>query len=250
MREIRISPDADDLFVLAADTFVEIAGEAIRERGRFTVALSGGSTPKAFYHLLTTDEYRTKVRWSDVRFFFGDERFVPPGAEQSNFRMALQNLFKPLAIDNHTIFRWKTEISDPKTVARNYEQTIIEFINGDPPKFDLFLLGMGPDGHIASLFPSTKALAESQHLTAPNWVEKLKSWRLTMTYPMINNSRNVLFLVTGEAKADVVKEVLEGKKNPEHFPAQGVRLKEGRLIWCLDEPAAKYLKHKASSVHN
>lgn len=250
MREIRITSDIEELFSLAADTFVEIAGEAISERGRFTVALSGGSTPKAFYHLLTTDEYRTKVRWVDVRFFLGDERFVPPGAEQSNFRMALLNLFKPLGIPPENIFRWKTEISDPKAVARGYEDTIIEFVGGEPPQFDLFLLGMGPDGHVASLFPSTKALTESHHLAVPTWVEKLKSWRLTMTYPVINNSRNVMFLVAGEAKAEAVREVIDGKKDAAHFPAQSVRPKDGRLMWFLDEHAAKYLKHKASSVHN
>jgi 6-phosphogluconolactonase len=250
MREIRVTTDTEDLFGYAAETFVETAREAIGQRGIFTVALSGGSTPKGFYHLLTTDDYRTRVDWKNVRFFFGDERFVPPAAEQSNFRMALQSLFKPLAIDLHNIFRWKTEISDPKTVARQYEQTILENAAKEPPYFDLFLLGMGPDGHVASLFPSTKALTESQHLAVPNWVEKLKSWRLTMTYPVINNSRNVMFLVAGEAKADAVKEVLEGKKNPDHFPAQSVRPKDGRLMWFLDEHAAKYLKHKASSVHN
>ncbi len=250
MRDITIASDAEDLYELAAEAFIQFAREAVEERGVFYVALSGGSTPKAMYHLLTTEAYRDRVQWNNVKFYFGDERFVPPAADQSNFRMAYLNLFKPLSIPPANIFRWKTEIGETKHVARQYEQQISEMAADGMPVFDLFLLGMGPDGHVASLFPHSKALTETQHLAVPNWIEKLHTWRLTMTYAVINRSRTVMFLVSGEEKAEALRDVLESKKNPEHLPAQGVKPKDGRLLWFVDEGAAKYLKHKASSVHN
>lgn len=250
MKNLFIAADAEDLFTLAADEFVKLARESIQERGRFVISLSGGSTPKAFYHLLASERYRDDINWSKIVFFFGDERFVPPAAEQSNFRLALLHLFKPLNIDLHNIYRWKTELADPKAVARIYEQTMKDVIGTEAPYFDLFLLGIGEDGHVASLFPHSKALSEHDHLAVPNWIDKLRTWRLTMTYPVINSSRNIFFLVSGEAKAEILKAVLDEKKNVDLHPAQGVRPKNGRLVWYVDEPAAKYIKHKTSSVHN
>jgi 6-phosphogluconolactonase len=250
MPEIIIKTDAEELAVLAADRFVDLASIAIAERGRFTVSLSGGSTPRAAYSLLASDVYRNRVDWSNVLFFFGDERFVPPGADQSNFRMANLTLFKPLGINPQNIFRWKTELGEPKEAAKQYEQVLSENLGDGQHSFDLVLLGMGPDGHIASLFPHTKALSEHKKLAVPNWVDKLNAWRLTTTFPLINRSANIVFLVAGEEKAETLRNVLKGKKFPDTFPAQNVRPIAGKLSWLLDEAAAGTLKNKDASVHN
>lgn len=242
---IKIFPNIEELNNFAAEKFAEIANEAIRKRDVFTVALAGGSTPKSLYQLLASDKFKDKIDWSRTRFFFGDERNVLPDDAESNFRMAHENLFAPLKIKAENIFRWQTETGKAEIIAENYERSIRDFFNlaeNSLPQLDLILLGMGADGHTASLFPFTEALHETEQLTVANYVEKLETTRLTMSFPVINNARNIIFLVAGEEKAEILRDVLEGAFEPEKLPSQNVRPKTGELFWLLDERVAKLLR--------
>jgi len=242
---IKVFPKFNYLNQFAAEKFIEIGTEAIEERGKFTVALAGGSTPKSLYQLLTTDKFCSQINWRKVFFFFGDERNVLPGNAESNFQMACENLLKPLQISENQIFRWQTEIEEAERIAGDYEEKIKVFFDlteNEFPRFNLILLGTGDDGHTASLFPFTKALGETRKIAVANWVEKLETNRLTFTFSTINNASNIMFLVVGAAKAEVLREVLEGDIQPKKFPVQNVKLKNGNLLWLLDEKAAQNLK--------
>jgi len=241
---IKIFPNSDELNLFAAKKFVEIAGKAIKENGRFTVSLAGGSTPKSLYQLLAGDKFKNQIDWTKVFFFFGDERNVPSDDAESNYRMANENLFALLQISGENVFRWQTESNDPKKIAEDYElllKTFFALFEDEAQKFDLILLGTGADGHTASLFPFTEALKESKKNVAVNWVEKLNTNRLTFTYRAINNASNVIFLVSGESKAEALKEILKGEYQPEKYPAQAVKLKDGDLFWLIDHQAARLL---------
>jgi 6-phosphogluconolactonase len=230
-----ISKNADELASRAAAEFARLAMDAIRERGEFLVALSGGSTPLLLYkHLMDA-----AIDWERVFFYFGDERNVGPDEDASNFKGANKALFRPLRIREDHIFRWKTELGTPHEVADDYEQTLRGF-GQDLPRFDLILLGMGADGHTASLFPGTDALNEIGRFAAANWVPQLGSWRFTLTYPVINNARNVIFLTAGENKAERIKEVIEGDTE---LPAKLVLPRNGQLSWYLDRSAARDLEN-------
>lgn len=237
--------DTEQLNLFAAEKCLALAIEAINQHERFTVALAGGSTPKSLYQLLTTEKFKNQIDWTKVYFFFGDERNVLPGNTESNFRMAYENLLKPLEISGENIFRWKTEMLDAEKIAEDYEQTIKEFFNlaeNKFPRFDLILLGMGADGHTASLFPFTKALNETEKIAVANPVEKLNTTRLTLTFSAINRASNIIFLINGAEKAEALKEILEGKRQPDEYPSQNVKPKNGNLFWLLDEKAAQFLK--------
>ena len=236
MREIVIAKNLDELSKLGADRLISLANAAIDKNGRFSVALAGGSTPKSLYRLLASEDFRSRVDWQRVYFFFGDERCVPPGDPDSNFRMARENLFDLLGTPEENIFRWRTEADSPQVAAAEYEETIKSVL----PRhgLDLILLGIGADGHTASLFPHTEALTETTRLAAANWVEKLDAWRLTMTFPMLNRAANVVFLVSGDEKAPVLKEILEGEFQPEKYPAQGIKPSVGNITWLIDDDAA------------
>ena len=251
--KIEIYPNLDTLSRAAAKIFVEIGNQAVKQNGKFTVALAGGSTPKSLYRLLTTENFRNQIDWARVFFFFGDERNVLPDAEESNFRMANENLLQPLQISEKNVFRWRTEIGEAEKIAEDYGETIKEFFElkdkpsataggSDFPRFDLILLGMGADGHTASLFPFTDALRERQKIVVANRVEKLNADRLTLTFPAINNASNVIFLVKGADKAEILKTVLQGKYEPEKFPAQAVKLNDGEMFWLIDQSAAEFLR--------
>jgi 6-phosphogluconolactonase len=251
--KLKIFPDIEELNNFAAEKFVEIAKEAIEKRGQFTVALAGGSTPKALYELLASDRFKNNIDWSRVYFFFGDERHVPPDDPLSNFRMANESLFEPLKILKKNIFRWMTEEKHAEIVADDYESWIWDFFvkqelltkeSDKEPAFDLVLLGMGADGHTASLFPFTEALGETEKLAVANPVEKLNATRLTLTFPVFNNARNIIFLIAGEEKAEALKAVLEGASEPEKFPSQNIKPENGNLFWLVDERAASLLHHK------
>ncbi len=253
MRTIKFFDSLEELNRFAAEKFGEIARASINSsEGNFTVALSGGSTPKSLYQLLASDEYKNKVDWSKVFFFFGDERNVLPDDTESNFRMAKENLFTTLEISDKNIFRWQTEFKNAEITADNYQSTIRKFyednnkaivtINDcDCPRFDLILLGMGADGHTASLFPFTEALNEKQKMAAANRIEKFDTTRLTLTFPVINNARNVIFLVRGADKTEALYEVLQGNFQPEKYPAQAVKPDDGNLLWLIDSEAARLL---------
>jgi 6-phosphogluconolactonase len=233
--EIKVVPDATALAAEGADRWVQLASQAIAEHGRFSVALSGGHTPEAMFKLLAQDPYRSQVAWEKVEIFFGDERCVPPDSPDSNYRMASESLLRKVPIPGDNVYRIRGEI-DPKAAAIEYGQMLKEkFGDGG---LDLIYLGMGPDGHTASLFPGTEALAETKHRCVANFVPKLSAWRVTMSAPFINRARNVIFLVAGADKAERVAEVLEGPPDPQRLPSQLIRPTEGQLTWILDVGAA------------
>lgn len=239
-----IAKDDAEFYKLAAAKFVSLARAAILKKGKFAVALAGGSTPKELYRLLASDKFRALLDWTKIYFFFGDERNVSPKDAESNFRMADESLLQPLSIKAENIFRWQTELEDADKIAENYEKTIKDFFRLNEkefPRFDLILLGMGDDGHTASLFPFTKALSEREKIAVANPVEKLNTTRLTVTFPAINAAENIMFLVGGEKKADVLRRVLLGETEREKYPAQNVRPLGGNLFWLLDEKSAQAL---------
>lgn len=255
-REILIFADLQELSRVAATRFVHAASDTIAQNGRFTVALAGGSTPKSLYSLLASDEFRNQVDWSKVYFFFGDERAVPPDHIDSNFRMASESLLNHIPIQKSQIFRMKGENSDVEAAADEYGQQLQQFFGLQSgtgpspenfPRFDLILLGMGPDGHTASLFPGTKALQERGKPVTGNWVEKLNTNRITLTAPSLNRAVQVWFLVAGEDKAEPLHEVLEGQYQPETYPSQLIQPQNGKVIFMVDKKAASKLSDKLTT---
>ena len=250
---IKVFPNIEELNYFAAEKFVELAADSMEMHGFFNVALAGGSTPKALYQLLAGDKFRDKIFWNAVQFYFGDERNVLPDHSESNFRMAKENLFDPLKIAELNIHRWQTEYKNPERIAEVYSDKLrfgfskAGGVNEPFPRFDLILLGMGADGHTASLFPYTEALGETARIAVANRVEKLGTTRFTLTFPVINNARNVIFLVAGAEKAETLKAVLEGDFEPEKYPSQTVKPEHGDLFWLIDERAASLLNGTPSS---
>jgi 6-phosphogluconolactonase len=238
--EIRIFDAAADLFQTAAREFARRALEAVSQRGRFVVALSGGSTPKYLFPLLA-DPSRFKIPWEHTYIFWGDERHVPPDNPESNFKLANDTLLSKVPAPPGNVFRVHAE-EDAGIAAQKYEEDIRKIFSlarGQFPRFDLIMLGMGPDGHTASLFPGSAALKETERLVVANWVEKFKSYRITFTYPVLNHAACVMFIVTGAEKAPAVKQVLTGSGDGP--PAKLVRPPDGDLIWLLDRAAAAEL---------
>lgn len=225
----------------AAARFVDIAANAISHNGRFSVALAGGSTPKRTYELLANKEHRDHVIWSKVHLFFGDERTVPPTHRDSNYRMASEALISKLPIPAQNVHRMLGE-GDALANASLYEDDLQTFFEPSPwPRFDLILLGMGDDGHTASLFPGTTALREHDAWVVANWVAKLNTYRITLTPPAINSAAHIVFLVTGASKSERVFEVLRGQPDTERLPSQLIQPVNGSLLWLLDKPAAARL---------
>ena len=245
--ELRRLTTPQGLFQAAAEEVIRSATSAITERGRFTIALSGGSTPKNLYTLIAANA-SASLPWDRMFFFWGDERHVPPDNPDSNYRMAKETLLSKVAIPPANIFRIPAENPDALAAADAYEQTLRKFFAvapGEFPRFDLILLGIGPDGHTASLFPETAALEERSRLVVANWVEKLQTNRITFTLPVLNAARCVAFLVSGTDKAAVLHEVLEGNAPAEKYPSKLVRPSEGKLIWFVDRAAASQLSTAA-----
>jgi len=243
--EIKIAGDRAELTRMTAALLLDFSRQAVKAEKRCTIALSGGSTPKDVYALLANDaRLRAEFPWKDTYLFWGDERHVPPDHEESNYRMTSEAMLSKAPLPAANVYRVKAENPDAATAARDYERDVRRFFQlpaGKIPRLDIALMGMGPEGHTASLFPGTKALLEKKKLVVSNWVGKLYTDRITMTAPVFNNARNVLFLVAGDDKALALKAVLEGKDEPEQLPAQLIRPKKGKLIWLLDPAAAKYL---------
>jgi len=243
--EIRVLPSSQEVFELAAEEFVRQANEAISKSGRFTVALSGGSTPKALYQLLA-ESYATKLPWDRMFFFWGDERHVPPDHADSNYRMANEALLSKVPARPGNIFRIRGEERDADAAALQYEQALQQFFHlssDEFPRFDLILLGLGPDGHCASLFPETSALNERRRLVVANWVEKFKTHRITFTFPVLNQTACVIFLASGPDKAPILHQVLENSSA--NLPSQQVQPINGRLLWLVDSAAAGALSLRA-----
>lgn len=240
--DLRVFETPADLFRGAAKEFCAQAAAAIAQHGKFSVALSGGSTPKSLYQLLAADP---NFPWDKTYFFFGDERHVPPDDPESNYRMANEAMLSKAPAQN--VFRIPAEMKDADAAASVYEQTLRSFFHlgpGEFPRFDLILLGLGPDGHCASLFPGTSALTETKKLVVANWVEKFKTHRITFTYPVLNHAACVMFLSSGADKASILHEVLE---NPQaDLPSQRVHPTNGRLVWMVDRAAASRLRATSS----
>jgi 6-phosphogluconolactonase len=240
---VRIFASREELLATARGEFVERAQKALRARRRFTVALSGGTTPRALYESLVD----APLDWSRVQVFFGDERCVPPDHADSNYRMAREALLSKIAIPERNVHRFQTEDADPERVARQYEDQLQAFFKlrlGEVPTFDLTLMGLGADGHTASLFPGTTGLEEEVLLSVATWVETLKTWRFTLTYPVFNKARCVWFLVTGADKAEALRQVLDaGASAAPRLPAARIRPAGGELLWWLDAAAAGSLQH-------
>ena len=226
----------------AAEYFVARSDEAVALKGFFTVALSGGSTPQALYQLLAdADEpFHAQVPWSRTHFFWSDERHVPPDHPDSNYRMAHQAMLSRVSVPESNIHRIHGENPDANAAANEYEQALLQLTKQTLPQLDLILLGLGPDGHTASIFPGSEVLHETKRLVAAPWVEKFNTYRITMTLPLLNNGASVLFLVSGAEKAEMVKKVIEGLKQ---YPAQAVQPTHGQLLWMLDKDAAADLSH-------
>ena len=233
------------LSAAAAGEFAELAGEAVVRRGRFAVALAGGSTPRRLYQLLGEAPYRDRVAWDRVEWFWGDERAVPPDHPDSNYGMASAALLGKLDLPPRRIHRIRAEEGDGEAAARAYQEEIARVFGvepeGPPPAFDLVILGMGPDGHTASLFPGTAALGERRRWVVSHRVPTLGAERITLTLPVLNRAREIRFLVAGAEKAAPLRAVLEGPRDPERLPAQAIRPEAGRLIWLVDEAAARGL---------
>ena len=245
--EVRRLTTPQDLFQAAAEEVIRSATDAVAKRGRFTIALSGGSTPRNLYTLIAANA-STTLPWSQMFFFWGDERHVPPDSPDSNYRMAKESLLSKVPIPPANIFPVPAENPDAAQVAEVYEQTLRKFFAvapGEFPRFDLILLGMGPDGHTASLFPETAALQEKSRLVVANWVEKLGGSRITFTLPLLNSARCVAFLVSGTDKAAALHEVLEGNAPADKYPSRLVQPSDGKLIWFVDRAAASELSAAA-----
>lgn len=242
--EIQIVANLDELSRRVAEEFISRTREAIQAKGFFTGVLSGGSTPKALYTLLANNRYLDQVSWSKIHVFWGDERCVPSTHPESNFRMASDSLLSKVPIPKENIHRMPAEQEDHDRAAQEYEHMLKTFFRlktGEYPRFDLVLLGMGDDGHTASLFPGTAALKETKRLVVANYIEKLHTYRLTLTAPVINYASNIMFLISGEPKASILKEVVEGAYEPSRLPTQLIQPVEGRLIFLVDRTAASKL---------
>jgi 6-phosphogluconolactonase len=239
--EIRVLNDATGLFQAAANEFALLASRAVNAKSSFCVALSGGSTPKTLYALLASSQ-APAIPWEQTCIFFGDERFVPADHPDSNYRMANEALLSKVPLRPENIFHVSTEIGDAEAAACKYDETVQNYFALSPgqfPRFDLILLGLGPDGHTASLFPGSTALQEKERLAVANWVDKFKTYRITFTYPVINNAACVAFLVSGKDKSEILREVLENEQA--NLPAQKIRPAEGKLLWLVDRAAASSL---------
>ena len=245
--DVRILADGAAIAKRAAQLLVEIATKAVSQKGSFDLVLSGGSTPKTLYSLLVSDlALHSQLPWDKMHIFFGDERHVGPDDSQSNFHMASEAMISKSPLKPEQVFRMKGEYEESEQAAEEYEQAIrkhFKLSDGQFPRFDLVLLGMGPEGHVASLFPGTKALRENRRIAVHNWVGKVLMDRITLTAPAINNAANVICMVTGAEKAQALAAVLEHVYEPEQLPAQLIQPTNGSLLWLVDTAAGSLLTH-------
>ena len=244
-REIRILANGPAVARRAAEEWIASAAAAVQGKGSFNVALSGGSTPRALYSLLVDDPVlRGQVPWDKIHLFFGDERHVGPDHPDSNFHMATAAMISKAPLNEGQVTRIKGENPDAEEAAREYEQALRSYFKlqqGEYPRFDLLLAGMGNEGHTLSLFPGTKALQPQERIVLRNWVGKLYTNRITLTAPAAYNAALVLFMVTGADKALALKGVLEGPYEPEQLPAQLLEPVHGRVLWLVDAAAVSRL---------
>jgi 6-phosphogluconolactonase len=229
-----------------ADFILELALYAVKTKDKFVVALSGGNTPKALYALLAQSPYKEQMPWTKTYFFWGDERYLPETDPQNNSCMARQTLLSKIEIPENNIYPVQTNLA-PALAASAYEQTILDFFEQSFPVFDLILLGLGENGHTASLFPGTPVLEEKTKLVAAVFIEEVNMYRITLTIPVINSAANIVFLASGQSKADVLDKVLNTGYADSHLPAQLIQpTNNGSLLWFLDAPAASKLNQQST----
>ena len=244
---VRIFETSEDLARAAAEECVRLALEAAKAKGRFSITLAGGSTPKRLYTLLASEQdnsFRSRFPWQETHFFWGDERHVPPDHADSNYRMAFDTMISKVPVSPSQLHRIEGENPDAGKAALGYEEDLLQYFHltrGLWPQFDLALLGLGPDGHTASLFPGTEVLDEMSRLASAVWVPKFQASRITLTPPSLNHAANVLFLVSGKDKAAAFRAVLQGEFQPRRYPAQLIRPEVGNLTWLADRDAASLL---------
>jgi len=238
---LRVAADLEGAARTAAGEIVARAAAAVAARGSFSWVLSGGSTPRRLYELLAEETaLRGAFPWERTRFFWGDERYVPPDHPESNFGMSWKAMLSRVPARRENIHRWRTELP-PAAAAAAYEATLREMFDvapGELPRFDLVLMGLGEDGHTASLFPGSAALEERERPAVAVWVEKLAAWRLTLTVPVFNRARCFLFLVAGAAKAAALRAARAPAGDPKRTPAQLICPEDGELLWIADRAAA------------
>jgi 6-phosphogluconolactonase len=242
--EIKVFPDLEPMSQQAAGRFVRLSNQRAAQGKLFTVALSGGSTPRRLYEILGTPPTAQRIPWTNIHLFQVDERCVPPDDVESNYRMIRETLLSHGAVPEANFHRMAAELADRDEAAREYAEELRRVLRPEAnewPRLDLVLLGMGPDGHTASLFPGSDALEVQVLWVVPNYVEKLKAYRLTLTLPVLNAAGCVMFLVAGEDKAETVRQVLDPSSEPDRFPAKRVRPTSGQVSWYLDEAAAALL---------
>lgn len=237
---LNILPSTEEIFKEAAKLFVTAANEAIDQKGYFTVALTGGTSPEGLYRLLSEDPYKSQIDWSKVLVFWGDERWVPLDNELSNARMSQESLLKNVPVLPSHVFPMFEEGLEPEDFAVSYNALLKEKV-GESGAMDLILLGMGGDGHTASLFPGTAVLDEKEKWVAAYYLEAQQMYRITLTAPFLNKAKKIIVLTFGDAKAEALKEVLKGEYNPSVYPSQLLNPAEGELLFLVDEKAAKYL---------
>jgi len=240
--KLKIVKDPEEISRTAAEMIIRQASASGPSTRPFTLALSGGSTPRMLHRRLSRQPSAMgSPGWNNLHFFWGDERHVPPDHPQSNYRMACETLFASGLVPAQNIHRVPAEEPDAAMAAEKYERELKSFFkleSGQLPRLDCVLLGMGADGHTASLFPNTQALKENERLVVANWVEKFQHHRITMTVPVLNQAAQIIFLVSGQEKAEVLREILEGDYRPDLLPAQRIRPDHGSLLWLVDEAAA------------
>ena len=240
MTHLHRFPTPEALSAGAASFILDLAQKAMRDRGRFAWALSGGRTPENLYRLLSKPPYRDKMPWQNTLVFWSDERCVPPDDPQNNALMAEKALLDKVGIPASNIFRVPTDLA-PEEAARQYERTLREVFEAEAPRFDLIMLGVGADGHTASLFPGTQALRERTRWVCENFVETQRMYRITFTFPLLNQARCILFLVSGKDKANILKEIRRADLPADAYPARMVRPEHGEVNWYADEDAAALL---------
>ncbi len=237
--EMRVYADAEAVASAGAELFVTTCRAAIAARGRFRIALSGGSTPRRTYELLASPQFRSQIDWPRVDFFWGDERYVPPDHADNNYRMVREALLRHVSVADEQVHRVHTELGSASAAAGAYEDAIRRcFGTCGIPRFDLIYLGLGTNGHTASLFPHSPALHETDRLVLADFVAEVNMWRITMTAPLLNAGDAVAFLVAGRDKAQVLREVVSGSRDVERLPAQLIRPDNGELFWIVDRAAA------------
>lgn len=242
--KIKIFPDLQLLAQAAAEQFVQKAGQAVQARGIFSATLSGGSTPHQLYRLLASSPFSERVDWSRTHLFWGDERCVPPDHPNSNYLKARELLLTRVPMPPGNVHRIPAEMP-PQKAAEDYEETLLQFFSSladdegrEQASFDLVLLGVGDDGHTASLFPGSDAIHEKTRWVRALYVDKLAAWRITLTPALLNRARCILFMAAGAGKSDILQHIIYGTHQPERYPAQIIQAEKGELLWMLDKAAA------------